>query len=226
MKAAGNVCSVEGDSDMDLLLRITEFIGIIAFAMSGAVVGIQKKLDLFGVCVLGITTALGGGLLRDMILGTTPPLMFTDFHFALLAFCTSIGVFLYFIFRKQTDTSVERLTNIINIPDAFGLAAFTVIGCGFAVEAGYGYNPFFIIFIGTTTGVGGGVFRDVFVARIPYILKKHVYAMASIVGAVVFYIIYHIGMDSIIAMVAGAITVLVIRLSALANEWNLPKIHF
>ena len=205
------------------LLFFVEAVGTIAFASSGAMVAIKKQLDLLGVIVLGVTTAVGGGMLRDIIIGNVPPNLFKDPVYVLLAFITVMILFVI-VRRNQmilASRSIEMYEKVMNIFDAVGLGAFTVVGSDTAVLAGYGRYHFLIIFLGVITGVGGGLLRDIMAGETPYILRKHVYASASITGAVLYaYLQDYMNNDA--AMLIGAGSVILIRILATRYCWNLP----
>ncbi|WP_024347927.1 trimeric intracellular cation channel family protein [Lacrimispora indolis] len=205
------------------LFFFVEAIGTIAFASSGAMVAIKKRLDLLGVIVLGVTTAVGGGMLRDIIIGNVPPALFKDPIYVLLAFIT---VMLLFIIVRQNQKilagrSIETYEKVMNIFDAIGLGAFTVVGIDTAVLSGYGDYHFLIIFLGVITGVGGGILRDIMAGQTPYVLRKHIYACASIAGAVIYATLMSC-INGDIAMLTGACSVVLIRLLATRFCWNLP----
>ena len=145
------------------LLFFVEAVGTIAFASSGAMVAIKKQLDLLGVIVLGVTTAVGGGMLRDIIIGNVPPNLFKDPVYVLLAFITVMILFVIVRCNQKilASRSIEMYEKVMNIFDAVGLGAFTVVGIDTAVLAGYGRYHFLIIFLGVITGVGGGLLRDI-----------------------------------------------------------------
>ena len=211
---------------LEKYIFIIEIIGTIAFASSGAMVGIKKQMDLLGVCVLGMTTAVGGGMIRDLILGITPPIMFQNPTYALIAIAFSIFVFcgLYFFQNKLTNKKVlEVYDKLMMIFDSLGLGIFTVVGVNAAVNIGYETTGFLQIFVGVLTGVGGGVLRDVMAGNMPYIFVKHVYASASIIGAIVCVLI-RMRFGELAAMIVGAAVVFVIRILAAYYKWNLPRI--
>lgn len=210
----------------DIIIIIMEMIGTIAFAASGAMTGIQKKMDLFGVNVLGITTAVGGGLVRDLILGRNPPAMFRDPKYAVTAIVTSTVLFFTIYFRQKalSEKQSHIYDRLLLIGDTIGLGIFTVMGSYAAVLEGYGENRFLIMFVGVLTGVGGGMMRDIMAGNTPYILIKHIYAVASLAGAFVFVLcLSHLGRLG--CMVCGAAVVMVIRFLAAHYRWNLPRIH-
>ena len=211
---------------LEKYIFIIEIIGTIAFASSGAMVGIKKKMDLLGVCVLGMTTAVGGGMIRDLILGVTPPIMFQNPTYALIAIAFSIFVFcgLYFFQNKLTNHKVlEVYDKLMMIFDSLGLGIFTVVGVNAAVNIGYETTGFLQIFVGVLTGVGGGVLRDVMAGNMPYIFVKHVYASASIIGAIVC-VLVRLRFGELAAVILGATVVFVIRILAAYYKWNLPRI--
>lgn len=205
------------------LFFFIEVIGTIAFASSGAMVAIKKQLDLLGVIVLGVTTAVGGGMLRDIIIGNVPPALFKDPIYVLLAFITVMLLFVIVRLNQKIldGRSLETYEKVMNIFDAIGLGAFTVVGIDTAVLSGYGDYHFLIIFLGVITGVGGGILRDIMAGQTPYVLRKHIYACASIVGAILYaWLLNYI--DGNIAMLIGACSVVLIRLLATHFCWNLP----
>lgn len=211
---------------LDKYIFIIEIIGTIAFASSGAMVGIKKQMDLLGVCVLGMTTAVGGGMIRDLILGVTPPVMFQNPTYALIAIAFSVLVFcgLYFFQNKLTNKKVQGVYDkLMMIFDSLGLGLFTVVGVTTAINIGYETTGFLQIFVGVLTGVGGGVLRDIMAGNTPYIFVKHVYASASILGAIVCVLVKR-WFGELPAMLIGAAVVFVIRILAAHYKWNLPRI--
>ena len=211
---------------LDKYIFFIEIIGTIAFASSGAMVGIKKQMDLLGVCVLGMTTAVGGGMIRDLILGVTPPVMFQNPTYALIAIAFSVLVFcgLYFFQNKLTNKKVQGVYDkLMMIFDSLGLGLFTVVGVTTAINIGYETTGFLQIFVGVLTGVGGGVLRDIMAGNTPYIFVKHVYASASILGAIVCVLVER-WFGELPAMLIGAAVVFVIRILAAHYKWNLPRI--
>lgn len=202
-----------------------EIVGTIAFASSGAMVAVRKKLDLFGIIVLGVITAVGGGMLRDLMIGSIPPNMFRNPVYVFTAFLTVLVLF--FLFRRWPfllgSKYIESYEKVMNILDAIGLGAFTVIGIDTGVDAGYGEYHFLIIFLGVITGIGGGILRDIMAGETPYVLKKHVYACASISGACL-YVLFLQFTRSDYAMLLSALLVIAIRILASHYRWNLPGI--
>lgn len=206
---------------METLVFILEIIGTVAFAVSGAMVGINKKMDIFGVCILGLTVAVGGGIIRDVILGNTPPNMFKNPVYALVAVITSVIVFIPAVrgLLKKTQ-KIYDLT--LRIMDSVGLGVFTVVGVQVAKTTSYEAGTFLAIFVGVLTGVGGGIICDLFADEMPAIFVKHIYACASLVGAVLCVLLWNI-IGSAAAMVIGCVSVIVLRILAAHYRWSLPK---
>ncbi len=161
------------------VLNIFEVIGTIAFAAAGALIAIHKKLDLFGVFMLALTTAVGGGITRDVLIGINPPTAFVYPLFTIISLLTAIIVCVAYEW-------INKFNNIILICDAVGLGAFTAAGANMSFI--YEYHRLFItVMMAVLSGVGGGIIRDVFVREIPFVFQKEVYAVASLVGAVCFF---------------------------------------
>lgn len=210
----------------DLIIYIFEMIGTVAFASSGALVGIRKNMDIFGVNVLGITTAVGGGCIRDIILGITPPKMFQNFSYVGASILISCILFTIFYLNQELLSSrfLETYERVMISLDAIGLGVFTVMGIRTAIEASFENNLFLLIFVGAVTGIGGGMLRDVMAGMSPFVFVKHVYAIASILGAVC-YIILRLYIQDTISLFLGAAVVIIIRLLAAHFRWNLPRIR-
>lgn len=203
------------------VMMALEILGTIAFAVSGAIVGIQKRMDIFGVSILGLTTAVGGGVLRDLILNITPPAAFRTPFFAVTAVVVSIIVFI-----KPVHVSIERKGTVYEkmllLMDSVGLGLFTVIGVEVAKASHAETNLFLQTFVGVLTGVGGGMMRDVFAGRTPSIFVKNFYACASIIGAWTCVLLWPVIGDNA-SMLAGAAVIVVLRLLAARYRWSLPR---
>lgn len=206
------------------MLFALEAAGTIAFASSGAMVAIEKNLDLLGIIVLGVITAVGGGMIRDITIGNIPPSLFRNSIYVWMALITVLILFLIIRFHPYVMESKYRVTyeKVMNIFDAVGLGAFTVVGINTAIEAGYGDYRFLSAFLGVVTGVGGGMLRDIMANQTPYVLRKHFYACASIIGAVC-YIVLREQIPGNGAMLLCAFIVVIIRLLATKYRWNLPR---
>lgn len=205
---------------MELFASFLDIIGVIAFAISGAMTAMRKNMDIFGVCVLGVTTAVGGGILRDVLLGYTPPRTFEDPTHVMIALMMALLIFFPAV-RSALLKNHQVYEMALRLSDAAGLGIFTVNGLSIALESGYGKNWFLVIFVAVITGVGGGVIRDIFAGDRPYIFVRHVYACASIIGAFVAFLLW--SLDVRIAMVTGVTLVIAIRLLAVHYRWSLPK---
>ncbi len=201
---------------------IIEILGTISFASSGAVLAIKKRMDLFGVVTLGIITAVGGGLCRDIVLGNVPPAMFIHPIYTIVAVITSLVIFFAFrIFKNRMSSQLVLLyENVMMVLDTAGLGIFSVMGVNTAYRMHY-RNLFLLVFVGMLTGVGGGLVRDLLAQEKPYILTKDVYAVASILGALTCAILIR-RTSPLMAMIAGATVVYVIRALAVRFKWNLP----
>lgn len=211
---------------MNEIMKVLEIIGTIAFAVSGALVAIGAGLDIFGVVFVGCITAVGGGIVRDILLGISPPSIFTNFPMFLLALLTTIVVFLVaFVNRKRFFELKNKIEHINNIFDALGLAVFTVIGAEAGYINGFSDNGFIIVSIGMITGIGGGIFRDILTDTTPYVLKKHVYALATILGAILYVILKRCFDNITLISILPMLLVFLIRLFATIFHWGLPKIH-
>lgn len=218
------------NSDMDttLFIFIMDFIGTAAFAVSGAIAGIRKDMDIFGVNILAILTATGGGIIRDLIIGHTPPTAFVNPVFVIVAAITANIVFLVVCWTHKAGVKLSGKTRAIYDRaffwcDTVGLAAFTVDGVHAGLEPSLLSNAFLIVFLGVVTGVGGGVFRDVLSLEMPVIFVKHVYACASLLGAVVTYVWYITSKSWTASIIAGFFVTVVVRYLAMHFGWNLPK---
>ena len=180
---------------------VMEMAGSVAFAASGAMVGVERNMDIFGVSVLGVATAVGGGMIRDIVLGIIPPAVFTNPVYALVSVLASCIVFFIFYFKRELLQGHRRETYDKIMLD----------------------NVFLLVFLGTITGVGGGLLRDMMASVPPYIFVKHIYACASIIGAVVcVYMNRFVG--NVQAMVVSSIVVVLIRYLAAHYRWNLPRL--
>lgn len=211
---------------IDSIIFGLEIIGIIAFAITGVITALEKKFDVFGALVLGVVTSVGGGIVRDMILGYLPPAAFRNSVYAVTAIITSLVVFwLAYFLGARIKKHYDVYSQIINIFDSLGLSVFVVGGVNTAIACGFGENMFLSVFVGTLTGVGGGVMRDIMAGRVPKILRKRVYALAAIIGAVIYYLLitYNI-CSSTWAIIIGSGSVLIIRILATIFHWNLPTV--
>lgn len=204
------------------MIFILEIIGTIAFAFSGCMVANSKRMDVFGVWVLGTVTAVGGGAVRDVLLGQFPPNMFRNGIYVAIATATVV----FWLWTAARKGSLPRrhfhgLTWLMDLFDSIGLGVFAVVGSQTAIDCGYGDNLFLVIFVGVLTGVGGGLMRDVMANMMPMIFRKRVYASAALAGSGI-YVLLIAWVPEFIAVVAGIVTVFAIRTMASLRRWDLP----
>jgi uncharacterized membrane protein YeiH len=191
-------------------MHLLDLVGTAVFAITGALAAGRKRMDIFGVVVLGCVTALGGGTLRDMILGAYPIFWISNTGYLGVAAIAAIGTFISARYWKLPTT-------VLIYADAVGLAVFTVIGFQKGLQATHNY-PIGIV-MGVTTGVVGGIIRDLLSGEIPLILRREIYASASLCGALLLSILSHLGWPNPFTVFTAALIILVFRLVAL--HWNL-----
>lgn len=202
---------------------VLELIGIASAAISGTMVAIEKKCDAFGVVFLAIITALGGGVLRDTMIGHLPPRMFTSYAYILTATAFSLAVFLTALrHHERYHANKDKLDHVNNWFDAVGLAAFTVAGVDLTIATVGMEAPLTPILLGLVTGVGGGVLRDVLTGTMPRLLYKRVYALASLGGAVVYYLLLRLGVPNALGAVVCMALIVLVRFFATRYHWNMP----
>lgn len=203
---------------------IIEIIGIIAFTISGVIVAFKKRLDLLGVVTLGTITAVGGGALRDVLLGILPPSMFKNGIYVLCAFITAVASFYIGIFAiKRIKRKRMKYYNLITFFDAVGLGVFSVVGTNTAIINGFGDNAFLAIFVGVITGVGGGIIRDMIANTLPFIMYKDLYASAAIIGSTLYYFLYQLHSNHFLCISVSIIATILVRLAAHKYHLGLPK---
>lgn len=205
-------------------MEALELIGVAAFAASGAMAAVDKKADIFGVLFLAVITALGGGIIRDILLGHLPPRMFTSYVYIALALVCAVLVFFdAYLRREKYQHHKDKLDYIVNVFDAVGLAVFTVTGMELAIEQ-YGMgNLVLAVLMGVTTGVGGGMLRDVLTNCMPAVLHKRIYAVASMTGALLYYALLSLNVNRGIGAAIAMLLIFSLRILATIYKWNLPK---
>jgi uncharacterized membrane protein YeiH len=197
----------------DRLLFIVDILGTILFGIEGATAGVAGRLDAFGVMVLSFTTALGGGIVRDLLLGAAPPAALRDWRYPVAAFAGG-GLVLFL------RSFVEGIPpNVITVLDAAGLGLFAVAGARKALD--YGMHPFMAILLGGITGVGGGTIRDVFLARVPAVLRVEIYATAALFGAAAMVACLKARLSPTVAALVGGIACFALRMVSVWRHWNL-----
>ena len=208
---------------MDEIMFILELIGAAAFAVSGAMVAIKKKADVFGVLFLAVTTALGGGVMRDVLIGRIPPVMFVSYWYLFISVVAALAVFIDAYLRSEKyKLHLDKLDAVNNIFDAVGLAVFTVSGMNAAMPVSD--NVILVLFVGMCTGVGGGMLRDVMTNTMPKVLRKRVYAVASLLGGGLYYVMYALGAPQLLSVGCGMLLIFALRVFATIYKWNLPSV--
>ena len=205
---------------MNDLIMYLEIIGAAAFAISGAMVAISKDFDMFGIIFTGITTATGGGVIRDIILNRGTPVMFSDPVYCIVA--ASCSAMLFFPFVRKLLKNKYAHDAVFIVADSLGLAIFTAATVLYCINIGE-TNKFLIVFVSVITGVGGGVLRDLFARDTPIIFRKYVYASASIVGALVSVFLADV-INKELAAAIGFLVIVAIRIVSAKFKINLPKI--
>ena len=209
---------------MEIFSTVIEVIGVIAFSVSGSMVAIRRKTDLFGVMLLAILTSMGGGLLRDTIFSFSPPAIFGLKWYLLI--CVVVSIIVFLIARKYSKTYLENETKIEHINDVFdalGLGIFAIVGTKVGIENGFGNDVVITLSCGVISGIGGGIIRDVLTKSIPFVLVKRIYAIAAILGSGVYYIMYLFEINDEFAIVTGVLVTFILRLLAMIFKWNMPK---
>jgi len=213
---------------------ILEVIAIAAFAVFGANAAIEHKLDIFGVIVLAAVTAVGGGFIRDLILNVDIPVMFANPMYCTVSAITAIVIILITNFMRMqrvtqkvdTKTSMEikaKFDYIVTLCDAIGMGYFAIAGVNITIAHGFGDNLFLTIFIGTLTGTGGGMIRDMMLGRQPLIFKREIYATAAILGSLLYYFILPY-IDKTVAMYLCTALIAFIRMYTMKKNVNLPAL--
>ena len=198
---------------MDYLLVTLDLVGTFVFALSGALVGVRHRLDLFGVLVLSFVAANGGGVMRDTMIGATPPAALQDWRYVAISIAAGLLTF-------WRAGAIERWRNPVQSIDALGLGVFAVAG---ALKAqAFGLGPVGAMLLGMLTGIGGGMIRDVLVAQVPTVLKAELYAIAALAGAGVVVLGTALALPVAWVVAAGIVTCTGLRLFAVRRGWRLP----
>lgn len=200
----------------DLARRVSaaDFAGTFVFAVEGALAGVAGHLDVFGVAVLSVATALGGGLIRDLLIGATPPTAIRDWRYIALAIVAGLVTFLFLPLVRDVPPP------LLVVLDAAGLSLFAVAGAEKAIA--FDIHPLIAALMGAITGVGGGTVRDVLLNRIPAVLNSDVYATAALAGATVVVAGRYARLPPRVAAIAGGVLCFTLRLAAVWLHWQLP----
>ncbi|MEV1287047.1 trimeric intracellular cation channel family protein [Micromonospora sp. NPDC049679] len=194
-------------------LLTADLVGVAVFAASGASAAVVKRLDLFGVVFVGFVAALGGGILRDLVIGEVPPLAFADWRYAAAAALASTAVF-------WLHPQLARLRRTVLVLDAAGLGLFTVTGTLKALGAGV--PPLGTCVIGMLTAIGGGLGRDLLTGEIPVVLRREIYAVAALAGSVAVVALEFTGYAGPVSLAAAVLLVFGVRVVALQRKWSAP----
>ncbi len=200
----------------DFLLLVVDLMGVAVFAVEGALAAIHAELDILGLLVIAFATALGGGMIRDVLIGAIPPNSVRDWRYPTTAFLGGGAVFFFYqVFQHIPQSLITTL-------DAAGLALCAIAGAGKAIE--YGINPLLAVLMGAVTGVGGGTIRDILLNRVPGVLQSDVYAAAALAGALVVVLGLRVKIPRWLVMTSGALVCFLLRMVAVWKHWNLPKV--
>lgn len=197
-------------------LFIIDILGTFSFAVSGAFLAMQKRLDPFGILVLSFVTAIGGGTLRDIMIGNLPVTWLKDETAAIVIFFSAIATLLF-------GKYLRRLTTTLSLFDALGLGLFTIIGIELAIENGFSMG--ICIALGTITACFGGVIRDVLLNDVPLLFRKEIYAMAAIIGGLVYFLLKKIDLDDNISKTLSILVIFAIRVVAVRYKLSLPQLY-
>ncbi|RKS98791.1 trimeric intracellular cation channel family protein [Flavobacterium sp. 123] len=198
------------------MFHLLDIIGTLAFAMSGAVTAMNKKLDPFGVFIIAFVTAVGGGTLRDIMIGSTPVGWMLDLNYV---YVIIVGYVLAIIFRKKFD----HLRKSLFLFDTIGLGVFTLIGLEKGINIGL--HPIICIALGTMTACFGGVIRDILCTEIPIIFRREIYATICILGGIVFFVLRKLNLESDVLYLTTSLVIISVRLMAVKFKWYLPTLE-
>jgi uncharacterized membrane protein YeiH len=205
--------SLDVAAALKTLVLTLDLVGTFVFALSGATAGVRRRLDIFGVLVLSFVAANSGGIVRDLLIGATPPAAISDWRYVVVS--ALAGVLIFFWYPK-----LRHLRSLVLVFDGAGLALFCVAGAQKALV--FGLEPMMAALLGMLTGVGGGVARDVLLSEVPAVLRAEVYAVAALAGAAVVVVGHVLGLPSTIMACAGAALCFGLRMAAIRYDWHLP----
>lgn len=199
------------------IFPILDVIGLIAFAISGAIVGVRKEMDVYGVFLLAIATAIGGGTIRDVLIGNIPPLVLIDPTPIVIAIGATVAIFFF-------GGMLQRDFRALLIMDAIGLGMFTVTGVSFGLQ--FDIPVYGAVLLGVITSTAGGILRDLLGGDIPLVLRKDIYASASLIGGLLYWFAYlYVPLDPDLSALLSTVFVIAIRLLSFKRNWHLPYPH-
>lgn len=213
---------VTDNADLQLAL---DLVGVFAFALSGGLVAVRSQFDLVGVCVLAWLAGLGGGIVRDVFIGAIPPVGISDWR--LMATAVTAGLLVFLAHGRFVDPDIprrqlrRRFSRLVLVLDAAGLAVFAVAGALKALA--YDVGPFAAVVVGVITAIGGGLLRDVLAGQVPEVLRRELYAVPALIGALIVVVAHQIGHLSAVVVWSSVILVFVIRIVAVALDLNAPR---
>lgn len=210
------VLSLDMGAAMKTLVLTLDLIGTFVFALSGAAAGARRRLDIFGVLVLSFVAACSGGIVRDLLIGATPPAAISDWRYLVVSSLAGLCIFFW-------DPLVKRLGNSVLIFDAAGLALFCVAGAQKALV--FGLEPWMAALLGMLTGIGGGIARDVLLSNVPAVFRSDVYAVAALAGAGVVVLGDALQLPTTPTAIAGAVLCFGLRMAAIRYDWHLPTVR-
>jgi uncharacterized membrane protein YeiH len=200
--------------DIATVLLVADLVGVAVFAASGGTAGVAKRLDVFGVVFVGFAAALGGGVLRDLVIDVVPPLAFADWRYSVTAAAASLLVFFL-------HPQLARIRRTVLLLDAAGLGLFTAAGALKALD--FGVPPAGAVILGMITGIGGGLLRDLLTGEIPVVLRREIYAVASLLGAVVVAVGVRLDAPQLALLAGAAALTCLVRVVALRRGWSAPR---
>lgn len=195
------------------LLKFIDIAGIAAFSIAGAFAAMEKKLDVFGIFIIAFVTALGGGTLRDVLIGELPVRWMYDLSMGLVVFLSAAAAMLF-------TTTLQNMHKILLLFDALGLAFFTLVGLQKGIALGL--HPAMSVALGTITACFGGVIRDIALNNIPVLFQKEIYATACIIGGILYFLLSKIGVSNLVIEMGCIASIIAVRLLALRHNWQLP----
>lgn len=208
-----NVIPAELKNYVGTTLLVLDLAGTFVFALSGGVVAVRKKLDLFGVLVLAFAAGNAGGITRDVLIGSVPPAAITDWRYICISILAGLTAFFWY-------SMIQKLKDRVRLLDAAGLGLFAVAGAEKAVL--FGLNPLAAALLGMLTGIGGGMLRDVLVAQTPGVLTSELYAVAALAGASVVVVGHALDLDPTAMAIVGVVLCFAVRFFAIRRGWRLP----
>lgn len=200
-------------AEIPLVLAL-DLLGVFVFGLSGAMLAVRRKLDIFGILVLAMAAALAGGMMRDVLLGATPPAAFQDSRYPLAALAA--GGVVFFAHRQ-----IDRMARPVMVMDALGLGLFAVAGCRKALDLSL--DPLPALGVGVLTAVGGGALRDLLVAEVPRVLREEVYALAALAGAAVVVAGRYFALPEVWVAIAGFVLAFALRVVSVWRGWSAPR---